>query len=66
MITTTTPAHHGPDPVYGYVAPGRVVVEVAGREWPSMPEACVAGDMDTEWVAEGAVLVCVGCGLDVT
>lgn len=56
---------HGQGADLAYVYPGRRVVEVPGRAWPAArPEDC----SDTgpgEWLA-GRVLVCRGCGLDVT
>ena len=70
-LTGTTPTYrddevcsHGPD--HGYVYPGRRVVDVPGRIWPAArPEDCTDTSHTCEWLTE-AVLVCRGCGLDVT
>jgi hypothetical protein len=56
------PATHGGE----YVYPGRRVAVIPGRVWPSTPEVCEAGMLDTEWLAGGTLLVCTGCGLDCT
>ncbi|WP_434740745.1 hypothetical protein [Micromonospora sp. SH-82] len=54
--------HHGAaDELWVY--PGRPVVN---GPWPAAtPEQCTTPD-DTTWLAAGTVLVCTGCGLDVT
>ena len=58
--------HGDPDKGTGeFVAPGRRVVNLPGRTWASIPGECTA-DSDTEWLVDGKVLVCTGCGLDCT
>jgi hypothetical protein len=49
-----------------YVYPGRRVALIPGRTWPNAPEECVAEVAETEWLAGGRLLVCLGCGLDAT
>lgn len=49
-----------------YIAPGRLVAMLPGRTWPNTPEQCTAGHRDTEWVHDGQVLLCTGCGIDAT
>ncbi|MFA5709358.1 hypothetical protein [Mycolicibacterium sp.] len=56
------PGHHGG----AYVAPGRLVARIPGRQWPHTPEQCTAGATDSEWVLDGRVLLCTGCGIDGT
>lgn len=63
--------HPGPPVRYhgsqarGWVYPGHMVIE---GDWPAaIPEHCTATDDELmEWVGEGTVLVCTGCGLDWT
>lgn len=56
-------AHHGSGPGYEYVSPGRLVVD---GTWPeNRPETCDS-DYPTEWIADGQIQVCTGCGLDCT
>ncbi|MEH1124868.1 hypothetical protein [Micromonospora sp. CPCC 206061] len=53
--------YHGKlaEPVY----PGRLVVD---GDWPATrPEECV-GEYPTQWIGDGQVLICTGCGLDCT
>jgi hypothetical protein len=59
-------ATHGAPGDRVFVYPGRRVVRVPGRVWPSEPEECTAGLTETEWLAGGTLLVCLGCGLDST
>lgn len=48
---------------HGYVSPGRPVVD---GTWPeNQPETC-NDDYPTEWIANGQILICTGCGLDCT
>lgn len=56
------PQHHGGD----YVVPGRLIAVLPGRRWANTPEQCDAGPTDTEWIHDGQVLVCTGCGIDAT
>lgn len=49
-----------------FVAPGRRVARVPGRDWPHSPERCEASASETEWILGGKVLLCIGCGLDAT
>ncbi|BBX82166.1 hypothetical protein [Mycolicibacterium aubagnense] len=56
------PAHHQG----AYVVPGRRVARIPGRQWPHTPEECSAGHTDTEWILDGQVLLCTGCGIDGT
>lgn len=53
--------HHG-EPT----ARGRLIACIPGREWPNEPEQCEAGMFDTEWILDGRVLLCLGCGIDAT
>ncbi|MEU5959249.1 hypothetical protein [Streptomyces sp. NPDC047525] len=53
----------------GYVAPGRYVLVVPGRTWSALPAECPVSELAPgEWIGQGeaAVLVCTGCGLNVT
>lgn len=50
----------------GPAAVGRLVAVLPGRSWPSTPEECTAGHFDTEWILDGRVLLCLGCGIDAT
>lgn len=56
------PTHHNGD----FVFPGRRVAVLPGRTWPSIPEHCAAERGDTEWILDGKVLLCLGCGMDAT
>ncbi|GAS94895.1 hypothetical protein MMAG44476_21832 [Mycolicibacterium mageritense DSM 44476 = CIP 104973] len=56
------PRNHGGD----YVVPRRLVAVLPGRNWPNTPEQCTAGHLDTEWIHDGQVLLCTGCGIDAT
>jgi hypothetical protein len=57
--------HHGSEETF--VWPGRQVVDVPGRTWPAArPEECTDETNAGEWLGDGAVLVCPGCGLDST
>lgn len=56
------PEHHHEE----YIAPGRLVAILPGRPWPNTPEECQAGMFDTEWILDGRVLLCLGCGIDGT
>ncbi|MGW6842155.1 hypothetical protein [Streptomyces sp. NPDC054958] len=50
-------------------AANRHVLVVPGREWPHLPATCPVPDTAPgEWIGDGPdeVLVCGGCGLDVT
>ncbi|MEV7445651.1 hypothetical protein AB0O22_31710 [Streptomyces sp. NPDC091204] len=50
-------------------APGRHVLIVPGRTWAHVPATCPVPDTAPgEWIGTGPaeVLVCTGCGLDVT
>lgn len=58
------PAYHGAD--HGYIAPGRLVARIPGRSWPNTPEECTAVQSPGEWICEGRVMVCSGCGVDST
>lgn len=58
------PEHHGSD--HEYIAPGRRVAHLPGFSWPSTPENCTAGHLDTVWVLDEQLLLCTGCGLDGT
>ena len=54
--------YHRPD--RGFVWPGRRAV--AGRTWPAArPEDCTHTGTG-EWLADGALLICPGRGLDCT
>ncbi|MFZ2240435.1 MAG: hypothetical protein WAV90_13035 [Gordonia amarae] len=55
------PKHHAGVPVSG----GRRVGHY-GYIWPCEPETCSAGPTSTVWVRNGQVLLCRGCGLNVT
>jgi len=65
------PRYHGSE-YREYVYPGRRVASIPGRAWPNTPERCEIADefqpghRETEWLAGGNLLVCIGCGLDVT
>ena len=48
------------------IAPGRRIARLPGRQWPFIPEECEAGLFDTEWILDGRVLLCLGCGIDGT
>ncbi|MFI0796595.1 hypothetical protein ACH4OY_28505 [Micromonospora rubida] len=56
--------HHGSH-AQAWVYPGRPVIE---GNWPAaIPEHCTATDDElAEWIADGTLLVCTGCGLDCT
>ncbi|WP_405444567.1 hypothetical protein [Streptomyces erythrochromogenes] len=50
-------------------APGRYVLLVPGRRWEHLPATCPVPDTQGgEWIGTGEteILVCVGCGLNVT
>lgn len=49
-----------------FVCPGRRIARLPARDWPHEPEECTAGMFDTEWILDGQVLLCVGCGIDAT
>ncbi|MBO4164292.1 hypothetical protein [Micromonospora antibiotica] len=47
-----------------WVYPGRKVIE---GPWPAaIPEQCTADETASRWLAHHTVLVCTGCGLDMT
>jgi len=53
----------------GFVYDGRRVVEIPGRTWPAArPEECSVEPWieQGEWLFDGTLLVCPGCGLDCT
>ena len=58
------PRYHGPDQLY--IAPGRLIARIPGREWPNTPEECTSAEDPGEWICGGKVLVCTGCGIDGT
>jgi hypothetical protein len=63
----TQPARHGAGIDAAYIYPGRAVLELEGRTWTYTPGTCPRnGDYTTEWVLDGTVLICCGCGLDCT
>ena len=47
-----------------YVYPGRAVLQLPGHSWPREPERCC--DHGGTWWATEDLLVCRGCGVDVT
>lgn len=49
-----------------FVWPGRRVLQIPGHVWPHHPSICPMGDLNTQWLCDGTVLVCAGCGLDGT
>lgn len=64
--TTVYPIHHSePEHMEG-IAPGRFVVDIPDRSWPTAPDRCRDYSGRGEWILDGSVLVCSGCGLDVT
>ncbi len=58
----TPPLHH----LGGYIAPGRHVLQLHSQTWAFRPENCQSGDFDNTWYLDGQLLLCNGCGLDVT
>jgi hypothetical protein len=60
--STSSPTDHAG----AFVWPGRRVLQIRGHVWPYPPSTCPMGDFDTQWLCEGTVLVCSGCGLDCT
>ncbi len=50
----------------GWVAPGRRIARIPGRQWPNEPEECRDDTGKGEWILDGRVLLCRGCGLDAT
>jgi len=49
-----------------FVWPGRAVLVLPNRTWKYQPESCRDDSGTGEWVLDGLVLVCRGCGLDCT
>ena len=45
---------------------GRSVPLFVDRKFPHTPETCLVDIAETEWVNNGKILICCGCGLDVT
>ncbi|WP_067697095.1 hypothetical protein [Nocardia jejuensis] len=56
------PAHHNGE----YIAPGRLIAHFIGPQWTFIPETCQTGPFDTTWYLDGTLLLCNGCGLNVT
>lgn len=56
------PRHHAGSSIGGR----RCVAILPDRHWPDRPETCRAGHLDTVWLLNSRVLLCTGCGLDVT
>lgn len=54
------PLHHHGD---GIVT-GRKVAHIQGITWDYEPENCEA--TKNQWILDGTVLICTGCGLDGT
>ena len=55
-------AHHRGEAV----AEGRAVLQLDNIRWPFLPEGCLAGPHHTTWLLDGSILVCTGCGLDLS
>jgi hypothetical protein len=69
------PVKDVPDPLtrhmlgYGHHNPyNRPVVAVEGRTYPFTPDTCELADEPnhTEWIKDGTILICIGCGIDGT
>lgn len=62
------PEWHGGSPGahFEHVAPGRAVLDIPGRSWPWLPEECEDATGQGQWLLDGQILVCRGCGLDST
>lgn len=50
----------------GTFSESRAVLLVDGRPWSWQPEYCLNASPFGEWFDGGRVLVCPGCGLDMT
>jgi hypothetical protein len=62
MWVPTGSEWHDDQPIH----PDRAVLHIPGRVWLNTPDECTDDSGDGEWVLDGAVLVCPGCGLDCT
>ena len=46
------------------IALGRRIAHIQGIEWPYQPEDCQVDK--NEWILDGQVLICTGCGINGT
>lgn len=48
------------------VVPWRRVISIPGITWLDEPETCLSWWATPQWLLDGQILICPGCGLDCT